>query len=323
MRDYGKIAGTFWTRGSGKQLRGDAEAQVLALYLMTAPQSSMTGLYHLALPTAAHETGLTMEGASKALRRLSEGDVAHYDDTDELVWLPRMAFYQIGSGLAANDKRVKGVAAAIRAFEGHRFYWEFVRQYGRAYHLGIEAPPEPLASPSEGPCKPLRSQAQEQAQAQEQEQDPTGVCSARGREDGPPRMKIRVHGPGGTLREVDPTAPLSLDTLSTGQGRIHGHWLALLQSVRKLVNPQPSPAGAVAAAAALAGRPEAEQDALIERFVRDDDRKLARAGWPLTWFPARLNGYLAVAAGIPASASGGAGYSNDVWKGRKGGEVKL
>ena len=134
-------------------------------------------------------------------------------------------------------------------------------------------------------------------------------------------MKVRVHGPGGTIREVDPTAPLSAVDLTEGQGRIHGRWLALLRDVRKIPNPLQSPAGAVAAAAALAGRPEAEQDALIERFVRDDDRKLAKAGWPLTWLPARLNGYLA-AATSPAGA-GGPGYSNDVWKGRKGGEVKL
>ncbi len=169
MRDYGTVFGTFWTRGSGKLLRGDPPAQVVALYLMTGPQSSMTGLYHLALPTLAHEIGSPLEGASKALRRVCGVQIAFYDEADELVWVPKMAHYQIGPSLAPNDKRVKGVLSSIRPFAGHRFYYEFVRTYGSAYHLKIQATPKALASPLEGASKALRSQDQDQEQDQEQE----------------------------------------------------------------------------------------------------------------------------------------------------------
>lgn len=154
MRDYGKVAGTFWTRGSGKELRGDRDSQVLALYLMTAPASSMIGLYHIALPTMAHETGLSIEGASKALQRLSELGIAYYDDGDELVWIPRMPFWQIAQSLSPIDKRVKGIKDAIQQFRGHRFYWDFVRLYNDCYHLELEAPPKGLERGLEAPPKP-------------------------------------------------------------------------------------------------------------------------------------------------------------------------
>ena len=65
MRDYAKIRPVFWTRGTGKKLRGDPEAQVVALYLMSAPLSHMTGLaprriaYIRKFPThAVSESGL-------------------------------------------------------------------------------------------------------------------------------------------------------------------------------------------------------------------------------------------------------------------------
>lgn len=164
MRSYGTVAATFWTRGSGKLLRGDPEAQVVALYLMTGPASSMTGIYHLALPTLAHETGCPIEGACKALRRVCGVEIATYDEADELVWVPKLAFYQIGPSLAANDKRVRGVINAISQYAGHRFYWEFVREYGEKYNLGIRAPSKGHRRPSEGTCKPLRSQDQDQDQ---------------------------------------------------------------------------------------------------------------------------------------------------------------
>ena len=59
MRDYGTVAPTFWTRGTGKALRGNADAQLMALYLCTCPNATVTGLFYLPLVTIMHETGLT------------------------------------------------------------------------------------------------------------------------------------------------------------------------------------------------------------------------------------------------------------------------
>lgn len=91
MRDYGKVAPSFWIGATGKALRGDANAQLLALYLMTSPHSNMIGVFHCPVLYMAHETGITFEGASEALRRLVEVGFCTYEGESETVFVHRMA----------------------------------------------------------------------------------------------------------------------------------------------------------------------------------------------------------------------------------------
>jgi hypothetical protein len=139
MRDYGKVAPFFWTRGSGKKLRGDPDAQIVALYLFTCPASNMIGVFYLPIFQVAHETGLTTERVAAAFARLSKPDVAiaYYDPDEEMVWLPNMAGFQIGDTLDPNDKKRSGpVRAEIKKLGGHRFVADFWSKYGEAYSLG-------------------------------------------------------------------------------------------------------------------------------------------------------------------------------------------
>ena len=168
MRDYAKLAPTFWTRGSGKRLRGNPVAQVVAAYLFSAPGSNMIGLYYLPIPVLAHETGLGIEGASEGLRRVCEESIAHYDSEAELVWLPEGARIQIGESLAAADKRCKGIVRELISVGNHRFVGAFLHKYGGAFHLEIKGVE---ARPLEAPSVPLGSQDQDQDQDQEREQD--------------------------------------------------------------------------------------------------------------------------------------------------------
>lgn len=147
MRAYASISPMFWTRGSGKRLRGDAHAQVVALYLMSSPATSMIGIFHLALPTLCHETGLSFEEASKGLQRCSEEGLVFWDEEEELVFVPALAKHQIGEELKERDHKVKGVAKALAPFKGHRFYSMFVERYADCYRLREEeqeAPSRPL-----------------------------------------------------------------------------------------------------------------------------------------------------------------------------------
>src|SRR5665213_1243453 len=96
VRAYASLSPMFWTRGSGKRLRGHKEAQIVALYLMSAPATTMVGIYHLALPTLCHETGLTPEEATKGLGRCIEEGFCFWDETEELVFVPALAKHQIG-----------------------------------------------------------------------------------------------------------------------------------------------------------------------------------------------------------------------------------
>ena len=136
----------FWTRGSGKRLRGHKEAQIVALYLMSSPATTMVGIYHLALPTLCHETGLTTEEASKGLGRCIEEGFCFWDEAEELVFVPALAKHQIGEKLSAKDFKVKGVLRALAPFREHRFYAMFIDRYADSYCLSpddSEAPSRP------------------------------------------------------------------------------------------------------------------------------------------------------------------------------------
>ncbi len=166
MRDFGKVAPTFWTRGTGKAMRGHPEAQLVALYLMSAPGANMIGLFYCPLPTIAHDTGLPLEGASKGLARACEGGLCTFDKGSETVFVHTMARRQLGleegEALSPKDNRVKGIVRMLRECDNSlllQAFWEM-------YHVTLCLPEpwwtqhdmKPLASHSEGPSKPLRSQ---------------------------------------------------------------------------------------------------------------------------------------------------------------------
>lgn len=162
-RDHAIVRHRFWTGRTGKSLRGDPEAQVLAQYLMSCPSSNMIGLYYLPIPMIAHETGLTFEGASKGLRRLSDGGFAHYDNAEEVVWVVNMAREQIGKELKAKDKRQEAIVRQWQEQANCAQYLEFHTRYATAFHL---PDPKPTASRSEGASEAPRSQGDGQGQDQ-------------------------------------------------------------------------------------------------------------------------------------------------------------
>lgn len=200
MRDYGKVSPRFWTSGSGRRLRGDPDAQVLALYLMSCPASTMSGIFTLAVPTMAHETGLTEKRVREALDRLGAENMVQFDETCDLVWVVNMLRHQVGEVLDARDKRVTALARELAPYRGHHFVKALRRGSEGAYCLP-EILEMPLPRGFEGALgasdranghghvqeithtKPLRSQEQEQEQEQDQEQgqdqEHTSGASAR------------------------------------------------------------------------------------------------------------------------------------------------
>lgn len=178
MRDYGVVSPKFWIGGTGKALRGNQEAQIVALYLMTSPHANMIGVFYCPLDTIAKETGLTSEGARKGLRRLIEADFANFDEDTEEVFAVRMAAYQVGERLEAKDNRCKGVARELDKVMSGRLKAAFHAIYSVAFHLPPLAQNAPAtASHSEAPSDPLRSQEQDQDQKQDQKLlAPIGAC---------------------------------------------------------------------------------------------------------------------------------------------------
>jgi len=157
MRDYAKVAPLFWTRGSGKKLRGDPEAQVLALYLVTCPSANMVGIYYVPFVSVAHETGLEADRTRAAMSRLAESGFAFYDEEAELAWVPNMASYQLGDEISPKDNRHKGILAELQRVAGHEFVDRFYGRYAEAYSLpprrGSSVAKESLTSPLQAPPK--------------------------------------------------------------------------------------------------------------------------------------------------------------------------
>lgn len=162
MREFSRVAPGFWIGSTGRRLRGDPAAQLVALYLMTSPHAVMTGLFYCPVEFIAKETGLPLEGAKKALRRLIEEGFAEYDWDMEWVFVVRFAEYQIAASLKPADKRIAGVGNELAKVPAGPCLVAFLRRYTAPFHLKGQ-------SPSEAPSMPLGSQEQEQEQEQEDE----------------------------------------------------------------------------------------------------------------------------------------------------------
>jgi hypothetical protein len=151
MRDYAKVSPQFWTGATGKSLRGDPDAVIVAMYLMTSPHANMIGLYHLPKLYIAHETGLTIEGASKGLQRCIEALFCTYDEASEHVFVHEMARFQIGDSLDIKDKRCKGVENELEKCPKGALQHAFREKYASAFHL---APSKGLPRGKKAPTKP-------------------------------------------------------------------------------------------------------------------------------------------------------------------------
>ena len=70
MRDYGKVHTSFWASDTLRHL--DADAKLLALYLLTSQHTHMAGVFNLPDAYASHDLGWDSERLSKGFATLSE-----------------------------------------------------------------------------------------------------------------------------------------------------------------------------------------------------------------------------------------------------------
>ena len=183
MRNYGIISPMFWIGKTGKQLRANPDAQRVAMYLMTAPSSEMTGVFYCPISYILNDVGpigeapskghaSPIEGASEVLKYLNHVGFCFYDFETEWVFVTEMAKWQIAEKLNGRDKRIPGLRKMVQSMP-EPMKSRFLERYNDDFSLGfdlsntsqndVEKP-----SPFEGACKPHRSQEQEQEQEQEQ-----------------------------------------------------------------------------------------------------------------------------------------------------------
>lgn len=196
MRKYSSITPKFWIGKTGRKLRGDISAKLVAAYLLSCPNNDMTGVFYCPLCQISAETGLPLEapsvplpspfqgplkGIREALETLQREDFAIYDYESEYVFVKKMALFQIAPELKPTDKRVTGIKTAIESMP-ENFKYLFIKEYNECFNLGFKDIPAPdfkefcnqtqeenktVESPLEAPSKALRSQEQEQEQEQE------------------------------------------------------------------------------------------------------------------------------------------------------------
>ena len=151
MKSYSKISPRFWTGETGRRLRKCPTAQIVAMYLCTAPMANMIGVFYLPISYISADTGLTLEGASEGLRRASEVGFCTYDEQSEFVFVHEMASWQIGETLKEFDNRGGKVLSLLKECP-KSLARAFSERYEKNYALDFS---EWLASPSEAPSKPV------------------------------------------------------------------------------------------------------------------------------------------------------------------------
>lgn len=166
MRDHAIVSPMFWTGQTGQLLRKDADAQRLAMYLLTCPSSSMIGLYYLPIPVMFHELAMKESQLRKALRRVIQVGFCDYDEASEVIFVFEMARFQCGKTLNDKDKRKPAILRLLKSFQKCRLFRDFVQKYSEPYGLKIDLP----ASPSEG-ASDFRLQDQDQDQEKEQDKE--------------------------------------------------------------------------------------------------------------------------------------------------------
>jgi hypothetical protein len=182
MRDYGAVSPKFWIGQTGRAMRGNVNAQLVALYLVTSPHANMIGVFYCPVEYIAKDTGLTIEGASKGLRSLIDLDFCRVDEQTEEVFVHSMAAFQIGDSLDAKDKRCIGVERELEKASSSLLKRAFRVRYAGPFNLAFpDQDDTPKTSPIEAPLKPLRSQEQEQDQEQEQELEDSEAKASDGK----------------------------------------------------------------------------------------------------------------------------------------------
>jgi hypothetical protein len=171
MRDYGIVSPKFWTGKTGKKLRQNRDAQVIAMYLMTSPHSTMTGVFYCPLTYISHDTGCSIEGTTKGLQCLIEEGFCQYDFELETIFVVTMASWQIGRSLKKDDKRVLGLKRDVENMPSALMRNRFLSVYGEAFHLSDLISERYIEDPPEGPSEPLASQDQDQKQDHDHDQE--------------------------------------------------------------------------------------------------------------------------------------------------------
>lgn len=118
----------------------ESAVKLVALYLLTTPESSVIGVWHCPIDQIAIKTGLTREKVVVALGCLCEADFLKFDLADKTVFVKKMLRYQLGNKKISNSM-LQNVQIMYHKIGSPLIKESFFKAYGEQY--GLQAP-EPL-----------------------------------------------------------------------------------------------------------------------------------------------------------------------------------
>lgn len=167
INNYGVVTPQFWRGETGKALRGQPTAQVLALYLMSCGSANMLGAYYLQIETVQAETGLPRPAIEAALPLLLQLGVAVYDPIAEEVWVCEMVRYRVAiDGILPTDNRRAALQSHLTMLRSTALIEAIIERHGADFHLTAppsKAPRKPLKSPLQGVRQEISEAATEKA----------------------------------------------------------------------------------------------------------------------------------------------------------------
>lgn len=141
---YKTIDETFWTDPDVRAL--SYKGKFLFLYLVTNPHCHYSGVYYLPEMFIQIETGLPLKEIKASLQDLTKEGFIKYDSRRSVVWIVKMARYQIKGG-CSNKNMMDGIANHFKTLHKSPLINDFSQYYN---DFGI-----PLASPLEDPSESL------------------------------------------------------------------------------------------------------------------------------------------------------------------------
>lgn len=175
MRKYAVVTPQFWTGATGRWLRSQPDPVALvALYLITSPPATMSGLYYCPLPSMAHEIGRSVAEVRLAMSALTDHGFCAYDDERELVWVREMLQHQTGGSLKPSDNRLKAIRSDLARYLQSPLIQLFLSRYtvsadsgvtpwNQAALKGLPRASVPVPALAPAPASPERSEASTRA----------------------------------------------------------------------------------------------------------------------------------------------------------------
>ena len=128
---------SFWTDPKVRAL--PTKAKLLFTYLITSPNSHVSGIYYLPTTAISYETGLTKEEVDEMLLSLTDSDLALYDRDTNTVWIKNMLRHQ-GRG----QKIIQAVEYQLASLHNSNLIKSFLEYY-QEFKIGYKYPFDTLS----------------------------------------------------------------------------------------------------------------------------------------------------------------------------------